>query len=263
METDTMEAVAVFRNFTPESIEIEKADLYRNCSNYPYRTETADRYMRKYDQIACIVHGAISAGLLYDTQEATTSAETIEDKEITTKDENRPQEAAETATEPTLYKYGMRLRGYSIGAQPAGVVSREDDHTGAYYDIIVYNAPLSQEDIKHYSLTPLEGPTTAATTPDAETTAAAETEPQETTSDDGSNITCPAAGSSITPATGSWKSITTTTEGTQEATQTDRTSEGAETTTPERQRAYSATGGKTINLSPSACTPFFSRNSFA
>lgn len=182
-ETDTMEAVAVFRSFTPESIEIEKADLYRNCSNYPYRTETADRYMRKYDQIACIVHGAIAAGLLYDTQEATTSAETIEDKENTTKDENRPQEATETTTEPTMYKYGMRLRGYSIGAQPAGAVAREDDHTGQFYDIISYNAPLSQEDIKHYSLTPLEAATTAATTPDGETTTGTKKAPQDATSD--------------------------------------------------------------------------------
>lgn len=90
----------------------------------------------------------------------------------------------EDSQEPTegqtaLYKYGMRLRGYSIGAQPAGVVLREDDPTGAYYDIISYNVPLSQEDIKHYSLTPLEGPTTEETTTAGQTTTAAETEPQE------------------------------------------------------------------------------------
>lgn len=63
-DIDTIEAVVVFRNYTADGIEIDKADLYRNCSNYPYRTETSSRYLAKYDQIACIVHGAITDDLL-------------------------------------------------------------------------------------------------------------------------------------------------------------------------------------------------------
>lgn len=51
------------------------------------------------------------------------------------------------------YKYGMRLRGFSIGAQPSGVLRRED--SDKFWDVIVYDHPLSNEDIKHYSLTPL------------------------------------------------------------------------------------------------------------
>lgn len=173
-EAETVEAVVTARAFTDNSIEIERAELYRNASNYPYRTETNDRYMRKYDQIACIIHGAISAGLLFDVSEKpqeTTEATTAQDTTCTDREPQRATEDAQTATEPTMYKYGMRLRGYSIGAQPAGVVERADDPTGQYYDIIAYNAPLSAEDIAHYSLTPLEAPTTITdgTTPASDT----------------------------------------------------------------------------------------------
>lgn len=51
------------------------------------------------------------------------------------------------------YRYGMRLRGFSIGCQPKGVIRRED--SDKYWDIIVYDRPLTEEEIRHYSLTPL------------------------------------------------------------------------------------------------------------
>lgn len=53
---------------------------------------------------------------------------------------------------PSEYKYGMRLRGYSPGAQPKGVLRREDDPTGRYHDIIVYERQLSADDIRNYEL---------------------------------------------------------------------------------------------------------------
>ena len=50
------------------------------------------------------------------------------------------------------YRYGMRLRGYSPGAQPKGVVRREDDTTGKYHDVIVYDRRLSADEIRDYEL---------------------------------------------------------------------------------------------------------------
>lgn len=51
------------------------------------------------------------------------------------------------------YRYGMRLRGFSIGCQPmSGLDHREDDNTGRYHDIIVYNRELSSEELKDYEL---------------------------------------------------------------------------------------------------------------
>ena len=50
------------------------------------------------------------------------------------------------------HRYGMRLRGYSIGAQPKGVLRREDDPTGKYHDIIVYERQLSADEVKAYEL---------------------------------------------------------------------------------------------------------------
>lgn len=56
------------------------------------------------------------------------------------------------------YKYGMRLRGFSIGCQPMkGFLRREDDTTGKYYDILVYNRPLTESEISEYELDSLNG----------------------------------------------------------------------------------------------------------
>lgn len=52
------------------------------------------------------------------------------------------------------YKYGMRhARGFGIGCQPMeGLLRREDSETKDYYDVIVYNRKLTDEEIQHYSL---------------------------------------------------------------------------------------------------------------
>ena len=55
-------------------------------------------------------------------------------------------------THPAEYKYGMRLRGYSPGAQPKGVLRREDDASGKYHDILVYDRQLSAAEIADYEL---------------------------------------------------------------------------------------------------------------
>lgn len=52
-----------------------------------------------------------------------------------------------------MYKYGMRLRGFSIGCQPKeGFIERLDDMSGRYYDVIVYDRPLTQEELDAYEL---------------------------------------------------------------------------------------------------------------
>ena len=51
----------------------------------------------------------------------------------------------------------MRLRGFSPGCQPMdGFLERKDSPSDKYYDILVYDRYLSEDDEKHYSLTPLE-----------------------------------------------------------------------------------------------------------
>ena len=49
------------------------------------------------------------------------------------------------------YKYGMRLRGFSIACQPKGVI-RVEDGGRKYHDIIVYNRQLSEKEISEYEL---------------------------------------------------------------------------------------------------------------
>ena len=57
----------------------------------------------------------------------------------------------------TIYKYGMKLRGFSIGCQPMkGLCGRREDLTGKYWDILVYDRPLTEDEICNYDLEFLE-----------------------------------------------------------------------------------------------------------
>lgn len=52
-----------------------------------------------------------------------------------------------------MFLYGMRLRGFSPGCQPKdGLVERQDDVTGKYYDILVYNRELTEDELKNFEL---------------------------------------------------------------------------------------------------------------
>lgn len=52
-----------------------------------------------------------------------------------------------------LTKYGMRLRGFSPGAQPMnGFVKRHDDLSGKYYDVIEYDRELTEKETQTYSM---------------------------------------------------------------------------------------------------------------
>lgn len=53
---------------------------------------------------------------------------------------------------PKRYFYGMRLRGFSPGAQPKGVIERLDDPSGKYYDILVYDHRLTDAETRDYEL---------------------------------------------------------------------------------------------------------------
>ena len=56
----------------------------------------------------------------------------------------------------TERKYGMRLRGFAPMCQPKeGFVHREDDPSGRYYDILVYNRELTDKEIRNYELDPV------------------------------------------------------------------------------------------------------------
>ena len=51
-----------------------------------------------------------------------------------------------------MFYYGMRVRGFSIGAQPYGVCGCVDVETDKYYDIIYYDRPLMEDEMEAYSL---------------------------------------------------------------------------------------------------------------
>lgn len=51
------------------------------------------------------------------------------------------------------YRYGMRLRGFSIGCQPKdGLRDIEGDKTGRYWNILGYDRKLTDEECRDYEL---------------------------------------------------------------------------------------------------------------
>lgn len=52
------------------------------------------------------------------------------------------------------YRYGMRLRGFSIGCQPMrGLRDVTDDPNGVYYNILGYERQLEPNEVTAYELT--------------------------------------------------------------------------------------------------------------
>jgi len=52
-----------------------------------------------------------------------------------------------------IYAYGMRLRGFSPGCQPKdGFVERCDLPDSKYYDILIYDRPLTEKEMRDYEL---------------------------------------------------------------------------------------------------------------
>ena len=50
-----------------------------------------------------------------------------------------------------MFKYGMRLRGFSLGCQPMkGLVTRLDSID--YWDELLYNRKLTDEEVRCYDL---------------------------------------------------------------------------------------------------------------
>lgn len=63
------------------------------------------------------------------------------------------KEAVDTLQNPQEYRYGMRLRGFAPMCQPMqGLLRREDDMDGEYYDILVYSRELTTDEIADYEL---------------------------------------------------------------------------------------------------------------
>ena len=56
-----------------------------------------------------------------------------------------------------IYKYGMKYRGFSIGCQPLeNLIEAQEDPTNNYFNILLYSAPLTPEQIASYQLIDLQ-----------------------------------------------------------------------------------------------------------
>lgn len=51
-----------------------------------------------------------------------------------------------------VYKYGMRLRGFSIGCQPMNGLLTAEDGDGEYYSYLYYERKLTDKELEDYEL---------------------------------------------------------------------------------------------------------------
>lgn len=52
-----------------------------------------------------------------------------------------------------MFRYGMLYRGFSPSCQPMnGLIERQDDTSGKYFDILVYDRKLTENEVKNYEL---------------------------------------------------------------------------------------------------------------
>lgn len=52
-----------------------------------------------------------------------------------------------------VYYYGMKYRGFAPACQPIeGLIERQDDWTGRYYDVLVYGRELNVTELECYDL---------------------------------------------------------------------------------------------------------------
>lgn len=198
---DCIVALVWLSGYTPDFIEVDQAELYRNCSNYPYRREYNEKYLKKYDQIACIVHGAIAAGLLFDTVEAPTTEETSEAGQDTACTDTEPQEGTETAQKATdMATFCAAYRAaytalYDHCGEPATDEKERyycalfDQEAEAIADTVrrfcAYRGDLVSSDREAaafmIALEAVGAPTDGETATDGETTTTTETKPQRAT----------------------------------------------------------------------------------
>jgi len=55
------------------------------------------------------------------------------------------------------YKYGMKLRGFSPMCQPMnGLIRREDSWKRRWWDVLVYDRKLTEEELRDYDLEEVE-----------------------------------------------------------------------------------------------------------
>lgn len=147
-----------------------RATVYRNeYGELIEETENGERYRANLALLRTADLVRIDKIETEEPTPDTTPAESIPEESPAKEPAAAPEESP-AEDSPTLYKYGMRSRGYSIAAQPAGVVAREDDPTGIYYDVIIYERELTPAELDHYSLDPLQPGPAQAASQDARTT---------------------------------------------------------------------------------------------
>ena len=54
--------------------------------------------------------------------------------------------------EVPMYVYGMRLRGFSPGCQPMDGLDAVMEGNEKYYNILIYNRELTDEEVRDYEL---------------------------------------------------------------------------------------------------------------
>ena len=145
--------IIVFEHYTPESIEIRNAEVYKNGTVYP-RREEAPRLLKKYRFMACLVHGLITNGetapQVQEQPEPTAMEETpTEEEKPAEKPQNAPAEE-KTAPKPSKVCYNIVIYTTPDGIKRADIRNARTNST--FMDIPAADLAALKADIsKHNS----------------------------------------------------------------------------------------------------------------
>jgi len=163
-----------FGEITPATIEVYHADIWRNGNENDRRTERAERYMKKYSQLACVVHGLVTSGAL-------DSAEELEEDHMNglVMEQYKP--------EPNLIMWRLRTAAGEVITRHHA--TKEECKLAALDKCKEYlshperypKARGNAANVARLVVDALEAAETEESATAAETTTAAETEPQEAT----------------------------------------------------------------------------------
>ncbi len=138
---------------------LRKEHIKEDALSYITDNHTSPKPVKEYSEEQNDVADAIAERLVYqgDMDENLTCWDNISNQydQITTADTDPEKK---DVPKQAYFFYGMRTRGYSLGAQPEeGFVQCLQKKQGAkeFYDVIVYNRPLTEDEKTNYSLTPL------------------------------------------------------------------------------------------------------------
>ena len=141
------EAYATKMPISPAYTEFSRAGSGKTHAIVGRNAEIARVWKEFFDDSVADFEGDDIDDAEEDVEEGIEDEEEVEVVEVVESDDSTESEVGDVE-----YRYGMRSWGAAPGAQPDGFLNFEDDETGKYHNILVYERELTDEEVEQYEL---------------------------------------------------------------------------------------------------------------